>query len=123
MSLLQTLTVCLVAAIHLYLMFVEMFAWESRGARFLTRFDQEFFAISKPLAANMGLYNGFFAVGLLLSQFFLAPPFQAKALMFLLSCLAIAGIVGARTAEKKLFLVQSVPAFVGIGLVLLVLLA
>ena len=69
MILFQTLVICLVAVIHLYLMFVEIFAWETRGARFLTRFDDEFFAISKPLAANMGLYNGFMAAGLLLSQF------------------------------------------------------
>ncbi len=121
MTFLQTLVICLVAVIHLYLMYVEMFAWETRGARFLTRFDADFFRISKPLAINMGLYNGFMAAGLLGSEFLVEPPFKTSALLFFLGCLTIAGIFGAKTAETKLFFVQSVPALIGIGLVLVLL--
>ncbi len=121
MALLQTLVICLVAVIHLYLMYVEIWAWEERGPKFLVKFDANFFEVSKPLAANMGLYNGFMAAGLLLSQFFVAPPFQASALLFFLGCLAIAGVVGGLTAEIKLILLQSVPAIIGMGLVLILL--
>lgn len=121
MTMIQISVVCFIAALHLYLMYVEMFAWEERGPRFLTKFDAEFFEISTPLAKNMGLYNGFLAVGLLWSQFFVEPPFRSSALLFFLSCIAVAGIVGAVTADRKILFLQSVPAFIGIGLVLILL--
>jgi putative membrane protein len=40
-------------------MWFEMFAWETRGPKIFRNFPKELFPKTKSLAANQGLYNGF----------------------------------------------------------------
>ena len=54
----------LIAVFHLYIMYFEMFAWETRGRRVFTSFPKELFSQTKVMAANQGLYNGFLTMGL-----------------------------------------------------------
>lgn len=108
----------LVAFIHLYIMFFEMFAWTSRGPKVFASFPKDLFEPTKAMAANQGLYNGFLAAGLIWSFFITDPIWQQNLALFFLSCVAIAGIYGAMTAERKIIFVQTVPALIGIGLIL-----
>lgn len=109
----------LVALEHLYIMWFEMFAWETKGPKIFKNFDKELFPKTKSMAANQGLYNGFLAAGLIWTFFVSDLEWQQNVSIFFLACVAVAGIYGSITADKKIFFVQAVPAI--IGLVLLVL--
>lgn len=109
----------LVAAIHLYIMWFEMFAWESRGPKVFRDFSKDLFGKTKAMAANQGLYNGFLAAGLIWSLMINDENWSDNIALFFLICVAIAGIYGAATAEKKILFVQTIPAALAIIFVLL----
>lgn len=120
MEIAAKLMIGIVAAFHLYILWLEMFAWTSKGPKTFKNFDKELFPKTKALAANQGLYNGFLAAGLIWSFFIRDPHWQTNIALFFLSCVAVAGIYGAFTADKKIFFVQALPALIGIGILLLV---
>ena len=70
---------------------------------------------TKVLAQNQGLYNGFLAAGLLWAAW--SGDFKLN--IFFLSCVIIAGVVGAVTANKNILFVQSLPALIALILVIL----
>ena len=110
----------IVALEHLYILWMEMFAWETVGKKtFRGALPEELFKATKGLAANQGLYNGFLAAGLIWSFFIENEKWQTNIALFFLSCVAIAGIYGAISATKKIFFVQALPAILGIIAVLL----
>jgi putative membrane protein len=111
--------VALVALLHLYFLWFEMFAWTTKGRKVFKKFPPELFEPTKPLAANQGLYNGFLAAGLLWTFFIDNTHWKINIALFFLSCIAIAGIYGALTAEKKIFFIQALPALLAIILILL----
>lgn len=119
MNYLLNILIGLVALLHLYFLWLEMFAWTTRAKKVFRGFSDDFFEKSKTLAANQGLYNGFLAVGLIWSFFISDPQWQFNVAMFFLSCVAIAGIFGAITANKRIFFVQALPAIFAITLLLL----
>lgn len=101
----------LVALEHLYILWIEMFAWETQGKKtFGGTFPHELFAPTKGMAANQGLYNGFLAAGLIWSLFISDPTWSLYIRFFFLGCVAVAGIFGALTASRKIFFVQALPA-------------
>jgi putative membrane protein len=101
----------LVAIEHIYILWLEMFAWETRGRKvFRGSLSPELFTPTKTLAANQGLYNGFLAAGLAWSFFIDNPEWKTNISIFFLSCVIIAGIYGAITASKKIFFIQALPA-------------
>ena len=55
--------VALVAAIHVYILILEMFLWTTPRGRKAFNTTPEFAAATKATAANQGLYNGFLAAG------------------------------------------------------------
>lgn len=60
----------LVIILHFYFLYLEMFAWTTKGPKvFRGLFSKELFEKTKAMAANQGLYNGFLAVGLLWTFF------------------------------------------------------
>ena len=94
-----------------------MFAWTTRARKVFRGYPKEYFDSTKVLAANQGLYNGFLAAGLIWS-FFISDPFgQVYIRYFFLGCVAVAGIYGTMTADKKIFFVQALPALLGLLLV------
>jgi putative membrane protein len=107
-----------VVFIHLYIVWLEMFAWTTRGKKVFKRFPTELFEPTKALAANQGLYNGFLALGLIWSFLITDPQWQLNIRLFFLGCVSVAGIYGAVTADKKILLVQTLPAFLAIVAVL-----
>jgi putative membrane protein len=110
--------ITLVALFHLYIMWFEMFAWETRGPKIFRNFPKELFPKTKTLAGNQGLYNGFLAAGLIWTFFISDNLWRNYIALFFLGCVAVAGIYGALTASKKIFFVQAVPALITIALIL-----
>lgn len=119
MAILIGLLIGIIALLHLYFLWLEMFAWTTRARKVFRNFPVELFEPTKSLAANQGLYNGFLAAGLLWTFFIENPLWKTNISLFFLSCIAIAGIYGAITADKKIFFVQGLPALLAIVLLLL----
>lgn len=109
----------LVAFLHLYFMYFEMFAWTTTGKKVFKTFPSELFEPTKSMAANQGLYNGFLATGLIWTFFISDANWSNNIAIFFLGCVAVAGIYGALTVTKKIFFIQALPALLGIALILL----
>jgi putative membrane protein len=95
-----------VAAEHVYILIIEMFAWTTPRARRTFGTTAEFAAQTRTMAANQGLYNGFLAAGLI---FALALGSHAFILYFL-GCVIVAGIYGGYTVKPAIYVVQALPA-------------
>ena len=98
----------LVALIHLYILVLEMFLWDTPKGRKTFGLTPEFSAASKTLAANQGLYNGFLAAGLVWGLYLGGPGFGIK--VFFLACVLVAGLYGAMTVGRRILFVQALPA-------------
>ena len=114
MTLFSKIIIGVVAAIHVYLGWVEMFAWTTRGMKFLSGLAPETFEPSVILATNMAVYNGFLAAGLVWSLLIGDQNWKKNIALFFLTFISLAGLYGSVTADWKLALVQTVPALVGI---------
>ncbi|MEO9886259.1 MAG: DUF1304 domain-containing protein [Balneola sp.] len=120
MELAARIVIVIVAALHLYFLWLEMFVWTTRAKKVFTNFSPDFFEKTKTIAANQGLYNGFLVAGLIWSLFIENPFWWINVALFFLSCVAAAGIFGAATIGKKVFFVQALPALIGIVLLIFV---
>ena len=114
MKLAADIVVGLVALLHLYFLVLEMFLWDKPKGMKTFGLTPEKAAVTKSLAMNQGLYNGFLAAGLLWGLY--AAAFDFK--VFFLACVIVAGVFGAVTASRKILWVQAVPGLVALGLVL-----
>ncbi|MEO9571071.1 MAG: DUF1304 domain-containing protein [Polaribacter sp.] len=116
MKILQIIIISLVALIHVYIVYLEMVIWTSKKSMKAFGIEtKEFAEKTKVMAANQGLYNGFLAAGLIWSLIIEETSFS----LFFLLCVLIAGIYGAYSTKKKnILIIQSLPAFVGILLLL-----
>lgn len=109
----------IVALLHLYFLWLEMFVWTTRGRKVFTSLPSDMFEKTKSMAANQGLYNGFLAAGLIWT-FFIADPIWSKNIaLFFLGCVLVAGLYGAYSVDKKIFFVQGLPALIGILLLVI----
>lgn len=102
----------IIALLHIYILVLEMFWWEKPIGLRAFRNTPEKAALTRVLAANQGLYNGFLAVGLLWGLWLGAEAVGVK--LFFLICIAIAGIFGALTAARKILYIQTLPALFAI---------
>lgn len=114
MSAFANIVVALIAALHVYILVLEMFLWDKPAG--LRAFGQTLEAAraSKVLAASQGLYNGFLAAGLLWGLCLGAEGQGVK--IFFLACVLIAGIYGGATANRKILFIQALPAALGLAL-------
>ena len=110
--------IALVAMLHLYFLYFEMFAWTTKGRNVFRNFPSELFEPTKSMAANQGLYNGFLAAGLIWTYFINDSNWSDNIALFFLGCVAVAGIYGAMTVTKKIFFIQALPALITIALIL-----
>ena len=117
MNIAANIVIVIVALLHLYFLVLEMFLWDKPAG--LRAFGQtkEQAAVSKVLAANQGLYNGFLAAGLFWGVSMGDAGFGVK--VFFLSCILAAGLFGGATASRKILIVQALPAAIGLVLLLL----
>ena len=118
MQVLISILVIAIALMHIYFLWLEMFAWTTRGKKVFRSLPKDLFEPTKTLAANQGLYNGFLAAGLIWSVFISDPFWGNNIALFFLGCVAVAGIYGGISADKKIFVVQGIPALITIFLIL-----
>lgn len=118
MEILSKILIGIIALEHLYILYFEMFAWETIGKKTFKSIPENLFKPTKVLAANQGLYNGFLSAGLVWSLFICDKQWSINISIFFLCCVIIAGLYGAFTADKKIFFVQAVPAILALITVL-----
>lgn len=104
----------LIGLLHVYILVLEMFLWTTPRVRSTFGTTEEFAAATRVLAANQGLYNGFLAAGL-----FWGLWAGTTVQVFFLLCVGVAGLYGGLTSNRRILFVQTVPAAVGLLLVLL----
>ena len=104
----------LVAALHGWVVWLEMFRWEDAATRRIFGTTPEFAADSRVLAANQGLYNGFLAAGLVIGL--LLGEAGRILVWYLLACIVVAGVYAGVTVAVRVALVQAVPALLALGL-------
>lgn len=119
MNLIVKILIILVALEHLYILWLEMFAWTSTGRRTFKSMPADMFEKTKSMAANQGLYNGFLAAGLIWSLVIENTEWSLNIAVFFLSCIAIAGIYGAVSVQRSIFYIQGLPALMALGAIYL----
>ncbi len=112
---LANILVALVALLHVYFLVLEMFLWDKPYGMKTFGNTAEKAQVTKVLAANQGLYNGFLAAGLVWG---LNLGVDGKEITtFFLGCVVVAGLFGALTVSKKIFFVQALPALLALAAV------
>lgn len=106
----------LVALIHIYIVILEMWLWDTPRGHKAFGLSPEFAARSKVLAANQGLYNAFLVAGLAWGLWLGTGGFAIK--LFFLGCVLVAGLFGAATASRRILYVQALPAALAIAALL-----
>ncbi|MCU4413422.1 DUF1304 domain-containing protein [Acinetobacter sp. WU_MDCI_Axc73] len=110
---LAKILITLIALLHVYILILEMFLWDQPHGLKAFGNTLEKAQLTKVLAQNQGLYNGFLAAGLFWSL--CAPVSDAVPLAtFFLSCVLVAGIYGGLTASRKIIYIQAIPALVAL---------
>ncbi len=113
-----TTLVALIAALHVYIMLLEMLLWTSPTGQRAFGISPDFAQSTKALAANQGLYNGFLAAGLIWALGAGVAEAGRPPALFFLGCVLVAGLFGAATANRRILFIQALPAALGLGAVL-----
>ena len=114
MSMLAQGLIVLVALLHLYFLKLEMFLWTRPLGLRTFRNTPEKAELTRVLAANQGLYNGFLAAGLL----YAVATGSREFALFFLACVVVAALYGAWSVNKRIFMVQGVPALAALAALL-----
>ncbi|MDO4225301.1 MAG: DUF1304 domain-containing protein [Bergeyella zoohelcum] len=110
----------IVAVEHFYILYIEMFAWETLGKKtFKGALPEEMFPKTKGLAANQGLYNGFLAAGLLWTFLINDTEWAFNIRVFFLGCIIVAATYGSIISSKSIIIKQGIPAIIAMIFVLL----
>ena len=118
MTVIIQILIALVALLHLYFLWFEMFAWTTKGPKIFKNFPRELFEPTKSMAANQGLYNGFLAAGLIWTYFIENLVWKDNISLFFLGCVVVAGSYGALSVSRKIFFIQAIPALITITLII-----
>ena len=118
MIILTNIVISLVAILHFYFMVLEMFFWTKPLGLKIFKNTKDKAEMTSVLAANQGLYNGFLAMGLIMSQLFSSPTLRFSFQVYFLACIVVAGIYGAYSVGRRIFFIQALPAIIGIILVI-----
>ena len=118
MFVLSVILVGVVALEHIYIVYLEMFAWTTARSQRVFGTTPGFAQDSKALAANQGLYNGFLAAGLLWGLVHPNAATGTQIQIFFLSCVIVAAVYGGITVKRSILLVQGAPALIALFAVL-----
>lgn len=114
MMIVAKIIITFIAIVHIYILWLEMFAWTTRAKKVFRGFPPDLFEKTKTLAGNQGLYNGFLSAGLIWSLCITNADWSVNVATFFLVCVLVAGIYGAITTQKTILFVQAVPALLGL---------
>ena len=108
-----------VAAEHVYILFLEMVLWTTPRGRAVFGTTVEQAEQSAVLAKNQGLYNGFLAAGLAWSLITTNAEAAFEFKLVFLGCVIVAAVFGGLTVSRRILLVQGGPALIALVLVLI----
>jgi putative membrane protein len=108
-----------VAAEHVYIMFLEMVLWTTDRGRAVFGTTVEEAEQSAVLAKNQGLYNGFLAAGLAWSLITTDAEAAFELKIVFLACVVVAGLFGGITVSRRILFVQATPALIALVVVLI----
>lgn len=120
MSLLALCFVAFVAIEHIYILILEMFLWTKPRTRRIFGFSEAEANKTTVFAANQGLYNGFLAAGLIWGLIHPNIALGEQIQLFFLSCVVVAAIYGGYSVKRSILIVQGLPAFIALLLVLFI---
>jgi putative membrane protein len=109
MILVANILVGIVLLIHVYIFLLETVMFRSRGRKVFGLNDAQV-EMMAPAMSNQGCYNGFLAAALAVGLLHPDPATGKAFAVFGLLCVAVAGIWGAVTVQKRILYVQTVPA-------------
>lgn len=120
-SMLSTVFVLIVAIEALGIMMLEMFGSQTQAARQAFGFTPEYQRLpeTKVTMANIGLYNGFVGVGLLLMRYAMPANAMTLGCLIFTGFVVIAGIFGGLTVNRQIALTQGVPGLIAFLVLLL----
>lgn len=104
----------LVLLIHVYIVLLETVLFRRRGGK-VFGLSPEQVVLMAPAMSNQGCYNGFLAAALAVGLLHPDPAVAHAFAVFGLACVAVAGVWGAVTVQKRILLVQTVPAVLALG--------
>jgi putative membrane protein len=110
MRLIMNVLLVFIALSHVIFMLLEMLWWTKPAGLKVFRMNQEKADLTKALAANQGLYNGFLVAGLVWAVW--SQLFSVQ--LFFLCCVFIAGVFGSITVSKRIFWIQGFPAMLAL---------
>lgn len=111
----STTAVAIIATIHIAISIVEIFLWKNPSVYQRLDYNAEIAAKVAPIVENAGLYNSFIAAGLIWGTFAKSNSLPIR--VFFLVCVIIAGVFGALTLKRTTFVIQTLPAFLALLLV------
>ncbi len=104
------LLVAIVALLHIYIAWFEIFAWVERGPKVFSTLPADLFPATTQLAANQGVYNAFLAAGLIWALMVPDRTWQRRIAACFLLFVFLAGAFVAITIELRPGLFQMVPS-------------
>jgi putative membrane protein len=110
----SSILIALVAALHAWFLVLEMFLWDKPIGLRTFRQSAERAQLTRVLAANQGLYNGFLAAGLAWALSQGQGGFATK--VFFLACVVVAGAYGALSVSRRILYIQALPAALALAL-------
>ena len=116
MKLVSDILIVIVALLHFFFLYLEMFLWDKPFGMKTFHMTEEVAKQSKTLAMNQGLYNGFLAAGLIWGLSMGEAGLEVK--LFFLICIVVAGVYGGLTASRKILYIQALPAALAIALLI-----
>ena len=109
--------VAAVALLHMVFMYMECVLWCRPAGRRIFAMSEQQARETAVLAANLGLYNGFLAAGLVWGL--LDDACGRQITVFFLGCIVIAGVFGSITARRSILWLQALPGAIALLLVVL----
>lgn len=109
---LSNFIVAFLSLLHIFILILEMFFWESPASLRAFNITPELARETVVIGANQGLYNGFLAAGLAWGLILGSRGRSVK--VFFLMCVLIAGIFGAVTVQPRILVIQAVPAAISL---------
>jgi len=119
MSFAADLVVGLLAAVHVYIMVLETALWSRAVKVFGVPRELREVKMLRVMLQNQGVYNGFLAAGLFWGLLHPQPEIGLQLKLFFCGCIAVAGLVGAVTAQIRIVFIQTVPALIAAVLLFL----
>ncbi|NRA68052.1 MAG: DUF1304 domain-containing protein [Pseudobacteriovorax sp.] len=114
MTIINTILVILVALLHFYFLYLEMFLWTKPRTRKIFGLTESFANESVKLAANQGMYNGFLASGLVYGLLIGDHPAGQPIIVMNLVFVCVAAVYGAYSVSRKILFVQGAPALLAL---------